>query len=812
MAHPVTQISQAAPQLLVRTRRSGRVLLAGTDYRIGRDPSADIVVADPRVSWRHAMLRADGATWVLEDSGSTNGTFLGPERTSSLLITTSFVVRLGNADNGPLLRVEPQPGAPGPRLVPVREPETLQAPAPRPGRPGTPALPASRFMPSVDRRPSTRMPLLVQAMRIGRTPDNDLVIDDLGVSRRHAELSKSRSGRYQIIDLGSHNGTFVNGARVDQAELADDDIVAIGHATFRLAGGELREYVDTGDVSLEARDLRVQAGSKVLLDSVSFPIPERCLLGVIGPSGAGKSTLLGALTGMRPADSGSVLYDNRDLYRDYAELRHRIGLVPQDNIMHTHLTARRALNYAAELRFPGDTSKRERTRRVSEVIEELGLTSHANTRADRLSGGQQKRVNVALELLTKPSLLFLDEPTSGLDPGLDKSVMEQMRDLAHDGRTVVVVTHSVDNLDTCDRLLVLVPGGKIAYYGPPEDGLAYFGKARWAEVFQAFEAEPGRDWAAEFRASRECARYVTRSAVQRSAPAACPRGGAPVPRPVPPPRRRGGIRQLSTLARRYLRVIAADRGYLMFTALLPIVLGALIRLVPSPEGLGGGAGTNGDAGELLLVLVISACLAGMANSVRELVKERGIYVRERAAGVSASAYLASKILVLGVVSVIQALLVVGIGLGGRRLPPSGSFLTTLPFAELLLAVAVLSFVSMCLGLLVSSLVSTSEKAMPVLVLFTMVQVVLSGAVFPLAGMAGLSQLSWLSPSRWGMGALASTARLNILNPVMGNNPDPLWQHTPHIWLMDMSLQIALGLVFILFARRRLGRLSPGRRR
>ena len=237
VANPVTQISQAAPQLLVRTRRSGRVLLAGTDYRIGRDPSADIVVADPRVSWRHAMLRAHGATWVLEDSGSTNGTFLGPERTSSLLITTSFVVRLGNADNGPLLRVEPQPGAPGPRLVPVREPETLQAPAPRPGRPGTPALPASRFMPSVDRRPSTRMPLLVQAMRIGRTPDNDLVIDDLGVSRRHAELSKSRSGRYQIIDLGSHNGTFVNGARVDQAELADDDIVAIGHATFRLAGG-----------------------------------------------------------------------------------------------------------------------------------------------------------------------------------------------------------------------------------------------------------------------------------------------------------------------------------------------------------------------------------------------------------------------------------------------------------------------------------------------------------------------------------------------------------------------------------------------
>src|SRR2546430_9106160 len=153
---------------------------------------------------------------------------------------------------------------------------------------------------------------------------------------------------------------------------------------------------------------------------------------------------------------------------------------------------------------------------------ELGLTRHANTRADRLSGGQLKRVNVAQELLTKPSLLFLDEPTSGLDPGLDKSVMEQMRDLAHDGRTVIVVTHSVDNLDTCDRLLVLVPGGRIAFYGPPGEGLSYFGQSRWAEVFQQFDRYPDRDWAAEFAASPAYANYVAtnrqRAAVQPNNP------------------------------------------------------------------------------------------------------------------------------------------------------------------------------------------------------------------------------------------------------------------------------------------------------
>jgi ABC transport system ATP-binding/permease protein len=780
---PLTEKPHAAPPLLVRTRHADHRLDSGAEYRIGRDPAADIVLADARVSWRHAILRAHGDEWVLEDLGSTNGTYVGTERTRHCAIQADCVIRFGNPQDGPLLRFELQ----------------------RPPRPDSP----EHLLLSVDRRPTARFALPATAVTIGRTPDNGLVISDLGVSRKHAELRKSPSGRYQIIDLGSHNGTFVNGNRVDQAELTESDIVSIGPATFRLADGELREYVDTGDVSLYAQNLRVQVGGgKVLLDSVSFPIPERCLLGIIGPSGAGKSTLLGALTGIRPADTGTVLYDNRDLYSDYAELRHRIGLVPQDSIMHSQLTARKALRYAAELRFPSDTHKHERNQRVTEVMSELRLTKHADTRADRLSGGQLKRVNVALELLTKPSLLFLDEPTSGLDPGLDKSLMEQMRDLAHDGRTVIVVTHSVDNLDTCDRLLVLVPGGKIAYYGPPEDGLTYFGQSRWAEVFQAFDEQPDRDWAAEFRTSKECARYVTAPALQRPRAARPPEDRQPLP--MPP--RRGKLRQLSTLARRYLRVIAADRGYLMFTALLPLILGALIRLVPSPQGLAGAPGTNADAEELLLVLVISAVLAGAANAVRELVKERAIYIRERAAGLSSGAYLASKILILGVISVVQALLLVGIGLAGRDLPPTGSFLTRLPMFELLLGIAVLAFASMCLGLLVSSLVSTSEKAMPVLVLLTMVQVVLSGGVFPLAGMAGLSQLSWLSPSRWGMGAIASTTQLNVLNPAMGNIPDPLWRHASGVWLLDMGMQLALALVFLLVARWRLGRLSPGRRR
>ncbi len=644
-------------------------------------------------------------------------------------------------------------------------------------------------------------------MQIGRTPDNELVLSDLDVSRHHAELRRSMTGSYEIVDLGSHNGTYVNGQRVTSKTLTEQDLIGIGHSTFRLKDGELVQFVDDGEVTFSAQDLVVTVGGgKVLLDHVTFPIPERCLLGVIGPSGAGKSTLLGALTGMRPADTGTVLYDNRDLYRDYAELRYRIGLVPQESVLHTQLTARRALQYSAELRFPADTKASERNVRVDEVIGELGLTKHANTRADRLSGGQLKRVNVAQELLTKPSMLFLDEPTSGLDPGLDKSVMVQMRDLAHDGRTVIVVTHSVANLDNCDRLLVLVPGGRIAFYGPPEEGLDYFGLPGWAEVFQAFEEYPDRDWAAQYKASLAFRQYVLDQQPKPGQQSAIPRASEPEVQ------RRGGFAQMRTLTRRYVRVIAADRGYLIFMGLLPVVLGVLIKFVGTSQGLVATVPhTNQIAEELLFALTVCACLSGTASSVRELVKERSIYSRERAAGLSSGAYLFSKVIVLGVITILQSAVLVLIGLFGQKMPAKGALLG-FPLLEIGIGIAALSLASMCLGLLISALVSTSEKAMPFLVLATMAQVILSGGVVPLVGKTGLEQLALIAPSRWGFGAMASTVNLNVIGVSAPGSFDPLWAQSSSNWLKDMGILVGLAVVFTLIAWIRLLRLGPRRRK
>jgi ABC transport system ATP-binding/permease protein len=814
VGNPVVQKPHAAPALLVRTRRSDHRLESGTEYRIGRDPGADIVLSDARVSWHHAVLKTDGAGWVLEDTGSRNGIFVGTELTRRVDIRTNCVVRIGNPEDGPVLRFEPQLP---PEPPPVPPPPAAAAPV----RSHHGAVKREEeedisYLPSVDRRPTARMPLPSKVMRIGRTPENDLVVSDLGVSRKHAELRKSPTGRYEIIDLGSHNGTFVNGSRVDRAELGDSDIIGIGHATFRLADGELREYVDEGNVSFEARELFVQVSDggkpKVLLQGITFPLPERSFLAVIGPAGAGKSTLLNALTGKRPADQGTVLYDKRDLYKSYEELRHRIGLVPQQSVTHDQLTARSALGYAAELRFPSDTGASERRTRVEEVLGELEMSQHGDTRVERLSGGQNKRVNIGLELLTKPSLLFLDEPTSPLDPHLKRELMERMRRMAdraaEKGQSVVVITHDVEPklLDLADRLIVLAPGGKMAYFGPPKEGLKYFDKADWADVFKEFSDQPQRDWMAEYKASSDYARYVTGPMTER-APRPLP-PDAPQREEPAPPRQRGRISQLSTLSRRYARVMSVDRGYLMFAALLPLILGVLIRVV-SGTGLAGSAlHPNTGAAQTLLILVMAAALSGTANSVREIIKERDIFERERMAGLSTGAYLFSKVFVLGFVSVLQTLIIVIIGLAGKSMPAHGSVIKP-AFVEILVAVAVLCLVSMLVGLMVSALVTKGEQTMPALVVITMIQVVLAGVVFPLKGVS--AWVSSIAPARWGMGALASTVNLNVIN-TPGSKPDALWAHTAVQWFTDMGVLVGIGVICLIVAQWRLSKLGPGHRK
>ncbi|MFE6703280.1 FHA domain-containing protein [Streptomyces sp. NPDC057718] len=664
-----------------------------------------------------------------------------------------------------------------------------------------------------DRSPTTFHQLaLGRVMRIGRALENELVVSDLQVSRNHAEFHATPDGRFEIRDLGSHNGTYVNGQPLHKsgsALIGPNDIVGVGHSTFRLVGDRLEEFVDTGEVSFSARHLTVTVdGGKQILKDVSFGVPEKSLIAVIGPSGSGKSTLLKALTGYRPANQGDVLYDNRNLYKQFAELRQRIGLVPQDDILHKELSVAKALKYAAKLRFPSDTTEAERQSRITEVLAELKLDIHKDKKITSLSGGQRKRVSVALELLTKPSLIFLDEPTSGLDPGMDRDVMQLLRGLADDGRTVLVVTHSVAELAICDKLLVMAPGGSVAYFGPPEEALNFFGYTSWADVFSAFENYRDYDWAGRWRGSQHYQMYAADIDAVAAQPVTMP-----PPQQMRPPKPQTWGTQLWTLVRRYVSVIASDKAFLGLMVALPAVIGVLSAVIPAEFGLAAPTPPNKfnqKSGMILLILAVGICLAGSASSVRELIKERVIYERERATGLSRSAYLASKVIVLGVITAFQGVILCAICFAVRDLPAEGLFMP--PAVELCLSIVALGFTSMMFGLMISALVKTSEMTMPLLVMFAIVQLVFTGVLFQVYGTPGLEQLTWLMPSRWGVAAAGTTLDLaHLMPPWDPKNPtdlDPLWEATATQWGINIFVLLVIALICAVAVSRLLRRHEP----
>ncbi|MER8093029.1 ABC transporter ATP-binding protein/permease [Streptomyces goshikiensis] len=827
------------PELVLELNGRTWTLDPSRSYSLGRDPQGDVVIDDARVSWRHATISWNGRGWGIEDHGSTNGTYVHGARVQQTELAPGTPVHLGNATDGPRLNLsaaaapqpvahqaqapayqaqqqaqhQAQPQQAWQQQVPQQQYQQPQQSQPQPHVPhqqggGQGATPGYD-----DRSPTTFHEFsLGHVMRIGRALENELVVSDLQVSRLHAEFRSMPGERFEIHDLGSHNGTYVNGqplAKSGSAVLGPNDIVGVGHSTFRIVGDRLEEFVDTGDVSFSARHLTVTVdGGKQILKDVTFGVPEKSLIGVIGPSGSGKSTLLKALTGYRPANEGDVLYDNRNLYKQFAELRQRIGLVPQDDILHKELKVSTALKYAAKLRFPGDTAESERAARVDEVLRELKLDIHKDKKITSLSGGQRKRVSVALELLTKPSLIFLDEPTSGLDPGMDRDVMQLLRGLADDGRTVLVVTHSVAELGICDKLLVMAPGGSVAYFGPPDEALNFFGYTTWADVFSAFENYRDYDWAGRWKGSQHYQLYAA------DIDAVAPQSVAmPSPQQMMPPKPQGWGSQLWTLIRRYVSVIASDKGFIGLMLILPAVLGVVSTVIPAKFGLAPPVAPsrfNGDAGTIMLILAVGMCFSGAANSVRELIKERVIYERERATGLSRSAYLMSKVIVLGIITAVQGVVICGIGFYPRELPAEGLIMP--PAVEICLSVIALGFTSMMFGLVISSLVKTAEKTMPLLVMFAIVQVVFTGILFQVYDSPGLEQFAWLMPSRWAIAAAGTTLNLGVLMPPWDadnpTNTDPLWDATVGQWSLNITVLLLLGVACGFAVQRLLRRHEP----
>ncbi|MCT7661128.1 ATP-binding cassette domain-containing protein [Mycobacterium deserti] len=752
------------PVLTVCAGDVRHVFAPGREVVIGRDVRADLRIPDPLISRAHAILRCCEGQWVAVDNDSLNGMYVDAQRVPSLALRDGSSLHLGVPD--------------GPRL-------------------------AFQLGPPPDERPTVETTRPTRPITIGRAPDNDIGVSDVLASRHHARLIATPSGM-QIQDAHSVNGTFVNGTRIKNATLVESDVVTIGNVDFVYAGGTLvrrREPAPTTG-GLKVRDVSVtlESPNVTLLNKVSFDAAPGTLTAVIGPSGSGKSTLLKVLFGAWQPTGGVVSFDGHLLHAEYASLRGRIGMVPQDDVVHRGLTVNQALNIAAQLRMPPDTGEGERQQVISRVLSELGMAPQAQTRVDRLSGGQRKRVSVALELLTEPSLLMLDEPTTGLDPALDRQVMALLRELADAGRVIVVVTHSLAFLDMCDQVLLLAPGGKTAYLGPADDIGTAMGSSDWADIYHEISADPDA---------------AQRRFVERRGPVSDP--GRPTPGP-PAPRstsaRTSHWRQFRAIARRQVQLLLASRRYLVFLVVAPFVVGLL------PMAVGGDAGFNAppagstapfEPRQIVSLLGFAAILLGTTLTVRDLIAERATYRHEQAAGLSPSAYLLAKIVVFAAVAVLQSavlvLVVTAPGLGKRA--PSTASVLGIPVLELFVDVAATAVVAAILGLVVSSVSRSSDQYIPLLAVTCTAQLVLAGSFIPITGRPALEAFAALTPARWGFAATASTIDLTNLVPTVR---DAHWLHTASAWWFDMAMLTALGLMFTGFVRWRLRRRNGVRSR
>src|SRR5579875_2345661 len=784
-------VSRAAPPVLtIRHDGSQRTFAAGHDVVVGRDVRADLRIADPRISRVHLILRFDDGRWVAIDNGSVNGTYLNGYRIPVVDIHDGQSINVGNPE-GPRLTFELGGRRPRTGFEPGLEPPTMswhtrpeRRPAPHPPRQPA-SLPAAErtvvdaALPRASKPPTATELTVVDAgsahvsnlatrllgilshrsaptpgattTTIGRADDNDIVIPDVLASRHHATLVPTPLG-IEIRDR-SINGTFVNGTRIGSAILSEGDVVTIGNVDLVFTDGALvpRTQAATQTGGLEVRRVSFSVdGGKQLLDDISLMARPGTLTAIIGGSGAGKTTLARLIAGYARPSSGSVTFEGHDIHAEYASLRSRIGMVPQDDVVHRQLTVGQALGYAAELRLPPDTSKADRGRVVAQVLEELDMIKHADTRVDKLSGGQRKRASVALELLTGPSLLILDEPTSGLHPALDHQVMTMLRQLADAGRVVIVVTHMLSYLDVCDQVLLVAPGGKTAFCGPPDQIGPAMGTTNWAKIFAKVGADPDE-------ANR---RFL---AQHRPPPPAAPGKPAELGAPV----HTSVWRQFRTVARRQVRLVVADRAYFVFLALLPFILGALSLTVPGSNGFHV-ADPRGEApdeaAQILVLLNIAAVFMGTALTIRDLIGERAIFQREQAVGLSTTAYLLAKTGVFSVFAVVQSVIATAIVIAGKGAPTRGHVVLGNPTVELFVTVAATCVASAMLGLVLSALVRSGEQIMPLLVVSIMAQLVLSGGLVPVTGRLVLDQLSWAMPSRWGYAAAASTIDLRHLVP------------------------------------------------
>lgn len=775
---------KTSPASVVLTDKPGEtpVRISKDSFWLGRDPKCDVVIeaSAVMVSRRHAEISSRGGGYLIADNNSFNGTLLNDQR-----ISTPTPLRHGDriqlGHGGPVLAFDQPGGAPAAPDEPVvhRSVDHGTAGSPSSGeavQAGTMVFKLGDISQSGEKSGAAPQ-LLMQIgfdgkseMVVGRNDANEITLDGLQISNRHARLKRTATG-VVIEDLNSTNGIYVNGSRVTRHLILPEDSVQIGAFVIRVDEAlnvgvfdtRSKTRIDSVGLTREVKN-RAGRGKVTLLDNVSLSIKANEFVGVLGPSGCGKSTLIDALNGTRPATEGSVYVNHLDLYRYLDSLKQSIGYVPQDDIIHKDLSVYKTLYYIAKLRLSRDVSRKEIDQIIDEVLDVTGLSERRDVAVKSLSGGQRKRVSIAVELITKPSVIFLDEPTSGLDPATEEKIMRLFRQIAESGRTVVLTTHAMENVRLFDKIVVLMRG-RLVFYGKPSEALEYLGATSFKQLYDKLDEpveqlvsergesqrtnatdEAAEAWRKRFLSTAQYARYIESPLKEVQ------KGDSSKFRKTRNLGVFGAIRQWLTLSGRYARVLAKDKFTLAILAVQAPIIAVLVFIV---------MGSTLPRDFAYFALSLCAVWFGTSVAAREIVRERKIYERERMVNLGILPYVGSKLLVLGIIVSIQCLLLFiplqFFNLTGL-MPMPGLFLGLPQFFTMIITAGV----GVAIGLFVSTIVRTSEMATSLVPLILIPQIVFSGLIGVPTGINKVVGLAM--PAAWSFDTMKRFSTLDTLEP------------------------------------------------
>ncbi len=726
-----------------------------SNITFGRSNTNDIVLSSPLVSREHGRFSFKNGQWAIEDKAlygdkpSENGLIFNNTSISSRVLCEGDFIRI---DDGV---------------------ETISE--------GVLFVFASQ---ESDNKWDTLHLDRKREIKIGRDSSCDIVLSHISVSKFHAKIIIEQ-GRYYIIDNGSANGVVVNNRQISgKTLLHEKDVITITNSKLIFTSSTISYCCYKNGISVDTASVVITRGrgkkTFVTGNNVSLNIKAGELVAIIGGSGAGKSTILNCMCGYLPPSKGEVYINGINLYQNFDSLKRLIGYVPQSDIVYDNLTLYDMLSYTAKLRLPKDASEKEREAAIEKAIHLVELTEKKNSYIKALSGGQRKRASIAVELLSDPNLLFLDEPASGLDPGTERNLMQSLREMADGGKTVILVTHSTLQLKLCDKIVFMGKGGNLCFFGSYNDALQFFGVSDVVDIYNMI-TDNANEWRKKYD------KTINQSGVSRS-------GSTNVS-----PKKNKQRFQLPVLCSRYIKLVINDKQRLLLLLVQAPVLALLISLVADGQQFEQYEMTK----SLLFALSCSAFWVGMLNAIQEVCKERNIIKREYMTGLSLNAYIMSKIMVLGILCLIQSVLIVGVFSLSIGLPESG--LITNSFVELLITTFLTAIASTAMGLFVSSLFTNADRAMTVAPILLMPQILFSGLIFKLGGATEF--ISWLAVCRWSMEGYGTTANLNQLQlklqqegVMIPHEAENFFEFTNTHMIQSWVILFLFVIVFLILAR------------